>query len=114
VDSERPQNIGQLGEATTSASTDDAIREQQAIAAAMMIGEELRRGDRSQTHALAKRIGFFMASMAVFGLVVLFGYARLAGDEFNPYPYMIMLGLLAAASVVAAYWGYAESRRPEK
>ena len=114
MESERAQNSGQRGDAAKPASAEDAIREQQAIAAAMMIGEELRRSDRTQMYVLARRVGFFMASMAVFGLVVLFGYARLAGDEFNPYPYMILLGLIVAGSVVAAYWGFAESRRLEK
>lgn len=112
--SERPQDNRPPNDAAKPASAEDAIREQQAIAAAMMIGEELRRSDRTQMYVLARRVGFFTASMAVFGLVVLFGYARLAGDEFNPYPYMIVLGLIVAGSAVAAYWGYAESRRLEK
>lgn len=91
----------------------DALREQQAIAAAMMIGEEMRRSDRTQTYILTRRMGIFFAAMAVIGLVLLFGFARLAGDDFNPFPYMILLGLVAAGSAVAAYWGHAESRRHE-
>ena len=92
-------------------TTSDMLREQQAIAAAIMIGEEMRRSDRTETYVLARRIGIFVVAMAVCGLVILFGFARLAGDEFNPFPYMLLLGLVAAGGGAAAYWGYVEARR---
>lgn len=89
----------------------DALREQQAIAAAMIIGEEMRQSDRALMYVLTYRIAAFVGIMSVIGLVILFGFARIAGESFNPFPYMIGLGILAAGSAVAAYWGYAESRR---
>jgi hypothetical protein len=100
---ERPPAAAQL--------TPDALREQQAIAAAMMIGENMRRGDHAQTYKLTRRLAVFVGAMAVFGLVILFALTRFAGDSFNPYPYMIGLGLVASASAAAVYWGYAASKR---
>jgi H+/Cl- antiporter ClcA len=94
-----------------AASGADALREQQAIAAAIMIGEEMRRSDRTHIYTLALRLGIFFVVMSFVGLVILFGLARISGDDFNPYPYMIVLGIVAGASGVAAYWGYAEARR---
>ncbi len=89
----------------------DALREQQAIASALLIGEEMRRSDRAQTYTLTFRLAVFVGVMMLVGLMVLFGYARIAGESFNPYPYMIVLGVAAAGSAAVAYWGYAESRR---
>jgi hypothetical protein len=95
-------------------STGDGLKEQQAIAAAMMIGEEMRRSDRAQTYLLTYRLAIFVGVLSLIGLVILFGYARIARESFNPFPYMIGLGLIAAGSAVAAYWGYSESRRAKE
>ena len=97
-----------------STAQSNTLREQQAIAAAMMIGEEMRRDGRAQTYSITFRLAGFVGVMSLIGLVILFGFARLAGESFNPFPYRIALGIIAAASAVAAYWGFTESRRAGK
>jgi hypothetical protein len=92
----------------------DTLREQQAIAAAMFFGDEMRRDGRAQTNTITLRLAGVVGIMSLIGLVILFGFARIAGDSFNPFPYMIVLGIVAAGSAVAAYWGFTESRRDEK
>ncbi len=88
----------------------DELREQQAIAAAMLIGEQLRREDRKQVHWLAKRLGIFAAAMSMFGLLILFAYSRMR-EDFQPAIWMLMIGAAGAAGIVAAYWAYVEDRR---
>lgn len=89
----------------------DVLREQQAIASALLIGEKMRRSDRAETYGLMFRLAVFVGIMMAVGLMVLFGYARIAGESFNPFPYMIALGIGVAGSAAVAYWGYVESRR---
>lgn len=88
----------------------DEIREQQAIAAAMMIGEQSRREDRRQIYWVALRIGVFVAIMALLGLLILFAYSRIR-EDYNPTFWMLAIGALGAAGVTVAYWAHTEGRR---
>jgi hypothetical protein len=105
---------GELGNGArptpASRASADELREQQAIAAALLVGEEMRREERKQLHQLARRLGVFCTVMAVIGLLILFAYARIRQD-FSPTFWMLLIGALGAAAATAAYWGYAEGRR---
>lgn len=89
----------------------DALREQQAIAAAMLVGERMRREERKQLYWYAKRVGIFTIALAAMGLVMLFGYAQLSKGEFNPTLLMIVLGAVAGVGAVVTYWAHTEERR---
>ena len=93
-----------------SRPTADELREQQAIAAAMLVGEQLRREDRKQVYWLAFRLGTFAALMSVLGLLILFAYSRMR-EDFSPTFWMLVIGAAGAAGVVTAFWAYAEDRR---
>lgn len=85
------------------------FREQQAIASAMMIGEEMRRESQAQLRFYAQRLGVFVFLLAVLGIIVLYAYARLKGD-FNPLLGMLILGFTAAVGATVSYWAHVESR----
>lgn len=89
----------------------DAMREEQAIAQAIMMGEQARLEGRSDLYFYAKRIGLFSVALGIAGLFMLFAYARLSGGDFNPIPTMFGLGILTAGGAVAAYWASTESSR---
>ena len=91
-------------------ATADELREQQAIAAAMLIGEQSRREERKQHIWLAKRLGFFIAAMSIFGLLILFAYSRIR-EDFRPTLGMLAIGGVGAVGIVAMYWAYTEQRR---
>lgn len=86
------------------------LREQQAIAAAMLIGEQMRRDDRKQVYWYAKRIGFFLAGFAFFILLMVFTMWRIR-QEFNPTGWMLATSAVGAGGLAMAYWAYAEDRR---
>lgn len=89
----------------------DAMREEQAIAQAMLMGEQARREGRSDLYFYAKRIGLFTVALGFAGLLMLFAYARISGGDFNPIPGMFGLGILTAGGAVAAYWAVTEAAR---
>lgn len=88
----------------------DELREQQAIAAAMLIGEQMRREDRKHIYWYVKRVGFLLAGFSVFVLLMLFAMWRVR-PEFNPTAWMLVTAAMGAGGVAAAYWAYAEDRR---
>jgi hypothetical protein len=90
--------------------TTDDLREQRAIAAAMLIGEELRREDRRQVYWYVKRFGVFIAGCSFFMLLVLFALWRVR-PEFNPTFWMLTISAVGAAGVAMTYWAFAEDRR---
>ena len=109
---EQPQKPGPPREpkAAPARPTSGELREQQAIAAAMMIGEQMRREDRKQIHWLTKRLGFFTTAMSVFGLLILFAYSRMR-EDYHPTVSMLIIGAIGAVGAVAVYWAYTEERR---
>jgi hypothetical protein len=104
-----PMNSGQPAARPAMA---DELREQQAIAAALMIGEQSRHEDRKQIYWITLRIGMLTAVISIFGLLILFAYSRIR-QEFNPTLWMLFIGAVGAAGAAAAYWAYAEGRRRE-
>ncbi len=107
----------QSGPAKSSADSDetdaagDALREQQAIAAAMMLGEKMRREERNHLYWYAKRIGMFAVALALVGLVMLFGYVQLTQGDFSPTVPVLLIGGAAGLGAVLWYWAHTEERR---
>ena len=100
-----------------SPGADDAppsFQEQQAIASAMMIGEQMRRDSRSQAYFYTQRIALFISVLAFMAMIMLYAYARLRGGEFNPIFGLIFLGLIMAGGASVSYWAHAESRRAKE
>lgn len=113
---EHSKSEGVGGEA---ASPDDqkgvsGIQEQQAIAAAMMIGEEMRRDQRAGVYFYAQRISLFVSVLAFMAMIVLYAYSRLREGEFNPVIGLIFLGLIMAGSASVSYWAWTEMRRAKE
>lgn len=88
----------------------EELREQQAIAAAMLVGEQMRREDRKHVYFYVKRIGLFLFVFALFVLLILFAMWRVR-PEFNPTAWMLVTAALGAGGIAAVYWAYAEDRR---
>jgi len=94
----------------TARASAESMREQQAIAAAILIGEQVRREDRKHLYWLLKRLGLLVAALSFFGLLILFAYSRMRQD-FSPTLWMLLIGAIGGGGVVAAYWAYTEDRR---
>lgn len=92
----------------------DALREQQAIAAAQLIGEEMRREDRQRSITIAKRLVPVVVVFLVVLLLLLFAYYRMAGDDFNPLPWAFGIAILGGITAVGWYLATAESRRKDQ
>ncbi len=88
----------------------EELREQQAIAAALLIGEQMRRDDRKHVYWYVKRIGFFLAGFAFFILLMLFAMWRVR-QEFNPTVWMLVMAAVGAGGIAAVYWAFTEERR---
>ena len=107
------------GVAGEPASPDDqqrvsGIQEQQAIAAAMMIGEQMRRDQRAGVYFYAQRISLFVSGLAFMAMIMLYAYSRLSRGEFNPLIGMIFLGLIMAGGASVSYWASTEMRRAKE
>ena len=87
------------------------MREQEAIAAARLVGEQMRREDRSTAYFYAKRIGLFVSALSLAGMAMLFAYTQLARGDFSPTVGMLALAFLAAGGASLAYWAHTESKR---
>lgn len=87
------------------------LTEQEAIAAAMVLGEQMRADDRGPVYWYAKRIGIFMVALGIAGLVMLLGYTQLTQAEGTPVFGMLFLAAFSGAGAVLSYWGHVESKR---
>lgn len=90
------------------------LQEQQAIAAAMMVGEQMRRDNRSQVYFYIQRIALFVSVIAFMGMIIVYAYSRLRGGDFNPVLGLVLLGLVMAGGASVSYWAHAESRRAKE
>lgn len=91
-----------------------SFQEQQAIAAAMMIGEQMRRDNRVQVYFYTQRIALFVSALAFIAMIMLYAYSRLRGGDFNPILGLISFGLVMAGGASVSYWAHAESRRAKE
>ena len=91
-----------------------SFQEQQAIAAARMLGEQMRRDDRSQAYFYTQRIALFISVLAFLAMIMLYTYARLRGGDFNPILGVVFLGLIMAGGASVSYWAAAELRRAKE
>jgi len=105
---------GPDGSGMQAAGEGQSVAEQQAIAAALMLGDQMRRENRSQVYFYVQRIGLFVAVLGMMGMVMLFGYTQLSKGEFNPMIGMILLGLVMAGGASTSYWGYVQSRHAKE
>ena len=108
----RDTNLG--GESPGAGDASRKFQEQQAIAAAMMIGEQMRRDGRAQAYFYTQRIALFVSVLAFMAMIMLYAYSRLREGEFNPVLGLFFLGLLMAGAASVSYWAHAESRRAKE
>lgn len=87
------------------------LTEQEAIAAAKVIGERMRQEDRGPIYWYAKRIGIAAVVLGIAGLVMLLGYTKLTRAEGTPIFGMLLLAGFSGAGAVLSYWGHVESKR---
>jgi len=90
------------------------FQEQQAIAAAMMLGEQMRRDNRSQKYFYIQRISLFASVLSFGAMIMLFAYSRLKQGEFNPLVGLIFFAFIMAGAASVSYWAYTEMRRAKE
>ena len=91
-----------------------SIQEQQAIASAMMVGEQMRRDNRVQVYFYTQRIALFVSALAFMAMFMLYTYSRLKGGDFNPILGLIFFGIIMAGGASVSYWAHTESRRAKE
>lgn len=90
------------------------LQEQQAIAAAMMVGEQMRRDNRAQVYFYIQRIALFVSVIAFMGMIIVYAYSRLRGGDFDPVLGLFLLGIVMAGGASVSYWAHVESRRAKE
>lgn len=87
------------------------FQEQQAIAAAMMLGEQMRRENRSQRYFYVQRISLFVSGLSFMAMIMLYAYSQLSRGEFNPLIGLIFFAFVMSGAASVSYWAYTEMRR---
>jgi drug/metabolite transporter (DMT)-like permease len=86
------------------------LTEAEAIAAAMLIGERMRREQNAGVYFYTRRIGAFGAALSFAGLLLLLTYSRLDRD-FSPFIWMVLLTIGMFAGGLAWYWAFSRANR---
>lgn len=84
--------------------------EDAAIAAALLIGQEMQSDDRAYYQWLAKRVGLLVAGLGLLGFVMLFGLGMINPGERNLIPWMLVMAVILVAGSALAYWGFTGDR----
>ena len=102
-----PQSEPSPAEADAGTEKRNAASEAEAIAAAMMIGERMRREDKASYYHYGKRLGLGFAGVCALGLVFLFLYT-LVRKDFSPMvgATLLTLGMLGGMG----FWYWATTR----
>ncbi len=87
------------------------LSEQEAVAAALAIGAQVRRGHDEETYRYARRFGLFAAAMGLLSFIIVYSYARLRGAAFSPLPWYFLSGTLAVAGIATFAWANKPARR---
>lgn len=100
----------QTNSASNQPPTISAAREQEAVAAAMAIGNQVLEDDNQQVYYYAKRIGAFVSVLSIFGVVIIAGYMQLNRDEFNAIPWFVLTALVGLLGIATATWAHRRSK----
>lgn len=113
---ERSNSEGAGGEPKPDGGQEKASRfqEQQAIAAAMILGEQMRRDNRSQKFFYVQRIALFVSGLSFMAMVMLYAYSQLRRGEFNPLIGLIFFAFVMAGAASVSYWAYTEMRHAKE
>lgn len=82
------------------------LTEEEAIAKAVRIGDEMRELYSIRIHSYVKRVGIFVAALSLLLLGMLWSYFRFSNGEFTASLLTILLFVGLAAGIGAAVWGH--------
>lgn len=99
----------QANTATPQPTTITAAREQEAVAAAMAIGEQMRTQDDGPIIFYAKRIGMFIAILSTVALFMTSLLARV-DVEFKAIPWFMVEALCMATGLGISIWAQRRSK----
>ncbi len=86
------------------------LTEEEAIAKAVRIGDEMRESYSTRVYSYIKRLGLFIAALSLLFLGMLWYYLRLSKGEFTASLLTILLLVGLVAGVGAAVWAHMNSR----
>ena len=87
------------------------LAEQEAIAKALLIGEQMRREDNSDIAWYARRIGIAISVVGFVLLLMLFAFTTMSKDAGIPIMGLLTTAAIIGAGAVTAYWGYSNSKK---
>ena len=85
-------------------------KEQQAVAAALAIGEQLDRARYDEVYYYAKRVGLGVGLLSLGGMALVVGYMLLNQEGFSPIPWFVGLAIVAIAGFGASLWAFQRTR----
>lgn len=85
-------------------------KEQQAVAQALAIGQQMSRSNYQEVYYYGKRIGFFVGLLSIGGIALVAGYKMLNPETFQPVPWFLGLTLTAVAGFGTTLWVIQKSR----
>ena len=86
------------------------LTEQEAIAKAVRIGDEMRESYSTRIYSYVKRLGLFIAALSLLFLGMLWYYVRLSKGEFTGLLLTILLLVGLVAGIGAAVWAHMNSQ----
>ena len=90
------------------------LSEEEAIAAAMRIGEEMRRESDHHAAWYARRVGIAISILGVALMSMLFAYTVLSKDASAPIFGMLITAAIIAGGVFVTWWGYTREKSDRK
>lgn len=91
---------------------DGKMTEEDAIAKAIQIGEEMRRDSNTDIAWYAKRIGLGLFGLGFMLLLILIAYTIMNKSGERPVVALLFTGAIIAGGAITAYWGYTHSKGP--
>lgn len=86
------------------------LTEQEAIAEALRIGEEMRRESDHHTAWYARRIGIAISVLGIALISMLFAYTVLDKSDSVPLLGMVATAAVIAVGVIVTWWGYTREK----
>jgi len=91
------------------------MSEAEAIAAAMQIQADMRKGSSREQYTIARLIGSLVAIFSTVGLIMVRCYMRLRGGQYRAGPLLtVLLAVLLVCGLVTYVWALVGSSRLKK
>lgn len=90
------------------------LTEEEAIAEALRIGEEMRRESDSHAAWYARRVGIAISILGVALMSMLFAYTVLDKTDSVPIVGMLVTAAIVAGGAILAWWGFTREKSGQK